>query len=212
MATPWIAEPMWRGETVAILCSGPSLKQQDIDLVRGRCRVIAINDTYRLAPWADILYACDSRWWDCNPQALNFAGLKICLDDCTTYPVVRIMKRSGHTGFDDDPGTLRTGSNSGYQATHLAAHLGATRIILLGADMRSIGRGRSHFFGDHAPPLRNDSPYEAFVQNFRTLAPELVKRGISVVNCTPGSALDCFPIMALADALGGQDGHNSRHE
>jgi len=32
--------------------------------------VLAINDAYRLAPWADWLYACDDRWWRFHHEAV----------------------------------------------------------------------------------------------------------------------------------------------
>ena len=47
----------------AIIASGPSLTKEDVDAVRG-LNVIVINTSYWLAPWADILYACDGHWWD----------------------------------------------------------------------------------------------------------------------------------------------------
>jgi hypothetical protein len=59
-----ILEPVWAGETAVLVASGPSLCPSDVDRVRGRARVIAVNDGYRLAPWADVLYACDRRWVD----------------------------------------------------------------------------------------------------------------------------------------------------
>lgn len=92
-----------------------------------------------------------------------------------------------------DPELIYTGGNSGYQAINLAWHFGAARILLLGYDMRP-----GHWHGKHPRPLSNYSPYEEWVRRFRLLAGDL---DIPVVNCTPGSALDAFPMASLEMAL-----------
>ncbi len=151
---------------------------------------LVINETHRLAPWADVLYAADSAWWaHRQDEALAFAGLKVTIDDCTPFPDVLLLKNSGREGFDADPSCLRTGNNSGYQAVHLAAHAGAARILLLGFDMRP-----GHWHAEHAAPLgtTNAATYERWTKRFESLATELANRNIDVVNCTPGSALACF--------------------
>ena len=55
--------PLWPGATVALLGGGPSLTLQQIEYVRGRCRIIAINRAYRLVSEADWLHAADKSWW-----------------------------------------------------------------------------------------------------------------------------------------------------
>jgi len=37
--------------------------------------------------------------------------------------------------------------------------------------------------------------------HFPTLQPALTERGIEVINCTPGSALTCFPMGNLDEVL-----------
>lgn len=67
----------WDGEKAAIMASGPSLSDGQIEAVRavhepGQCRVIVTNKTYERAPWADVLYASDGpRWERFRPE---FAG------------------------------------------------------------------------------------------------------------------------------------------
>ena len=61
---PWTPPPdLWRGETVVVLASGPSLSGPQIHhlaLARlgGQCRVIAIKQTVYLAWWSDWVH-----WW-----------------------------------------------------------------------------------------------------------------------------------------------------
>src|ERR1043166_8946509 len=153
----------WAGETVAILGTGPSLTQADVDACRGVCKVIAIKDAMYLAPWADALYFCGAGvgdWWIQNQQAVkSFAGLRFTLD-ARAKDVATVLRNTGEFGLEEDPTGLRTGRNSGYQAINLAYHLGATRILLLGFDMQG-----SHYFGAHSyttPP----SPFDVFRRCF----------------------------------------------
>lgn len=205
-----MVSPIWRGETVVILASGPSLTQADVEAVRGRARVIAINDCYQLAPWADLLYACDSRWWSSQYQfhvhaITSFAGRRFGMQERHPIPPwspewgVTLMRNTGIEGLETDPSGLKNGRNSGYQAIGLAVHLGASRILLLGYDM-SLGRGgKSHFFGSHphgGPPMLTK-----FRLYFPSIAPPLKALGIEVLNCSRRSALTCFPKVALERAL-----------
>jgi hypothetical protein len=95
---------------------------------------------------------------------------------------------------------VRTGRNSGYQAIGLAVHLGVKRIILLGYYMKASSPETSHWFGDH-PVKANLAIFGSGIKNFGTLVEPLKARGVEVINCTRDTALDCFPKMALADAL-----------
>ena len=66
----------WIGETVVCIGGGPSLTLADVTSIAGKARVIAINDAYRMAPWADMLYACDLKWWRWHDGAPYFLGEK----------------------------------------------------------------------------------------------------------------------------------------
>lgn len=189
----------WHGETVVCIAGGPSLTQADVDACRGRARVIVINDGYRVAPWADVLYACDAGWfrWHVDGVAA-FAGLKYTITPAARrFADVQVLKDTGEDGLELDPTGLRTGRNSGYQAINLAVHFGASRILLLGYDMK---RGnKTHWFGDH--PNRQHPPLASFVPFYQRLAPVLKKRGVEVVNCSRETALGCFPRATITDAL-----------
>jgi hypothetical protein len=173
--------------------------------VRGRARVIAINDAYRLAPWADVLYACDAKFWKwqhrMHAEAIaSFAGLRFALTrDAGQWPGVQVLQNTGETGLELKPTGLRTGRNSGYQAINLAVHLGAARILLLGYDMSRDVDGRTHWFGDH--PDRVRSPLSTFRRVFDAIVAPLQAQGIAVINCSRHTALTCFPVMALEAAL-----------
>jgi len=207
MSDAWSAPCLWPGATVACLGGGPSLSQADVDRVRGRARVIAINDAVRLAPWADVLYGCDWRWWQKHAGAPGFTGIKVSLSNSRghldAYPEIKLLENTGVAGLEDSPTGLRTGGNGGYQAINLAVHLGARRILLLGYDMQAAADGRTHWFGDHEDwPTRPDVYATAMLPHFAGLAARLRDVGVETINCTPASALTVFPTLDLETALG----------
>lgn len=195
---------LWPGETVVCIGTGPSLTQADVDLCRGRARVIAINDAFKLASWADVLYCCDGKFVNQYEGIRSFMGPKYSLTvNARRYPEwIRLAKRMDG-GLSLDPSVLCTGGasngNSGFQAINLAVHFGATRILLLGYDMSRHG-GKSHWFGEH-PKGWLPSNYPAFVASFQSLVKPLARLGVEVINCSRVTALKTFPRMTIDEAL-----------
>lgn len=150
-----------------------------------------------MVPDADMLYASDACWWRANAQqALSFPGLKVSCSEVEFGDVLH-LKVTGIEGFDPDPANIRHGNNSGYAALHIAIQAKAKTILLLGYDM-SCAKGH-HWFGRHEFGLRTTDPasFERWVPRFKALQGQ----GSEIINCTPGSALTCFPMMALEDAI-----------
>lgn len=188
----------WPGETIVCLGGGPSLTVADVDAVQGRARVIAVNDAYKLAPWADVLYAADRRWIDWHQGVPTFTGLKYSIQaNLSTMRLDwHVLRNTGFDGLELDPGALRTGFNSGYQAVNLAVHLGAARIILLGYDLCPDGM-RTHWFGDHPQEIAVPSPYPQMREAFQTIVEPLKAAGVEVINCSRRTALTAFPCSTL---------------
>ena len=191
----------WPSETFVLIGGGPSLTPADVEACRGRARVIAINDAYRIAPFADVLYACDQKWWNWHQGVPSFTGPKYSVASSrpVSWPDVQVLQHTGYTGLELEPTGLRTGRNSGYQAINLAVHLGAARILLLGYDMASNPGGSSHWFGEH--PDRQPSPYAAMRESFDSLVEPLASVGVTVINCSRRTALTAFPCADLEDEL-----------
>ncbi len=103
------------------------------------------------------------------------------------------------------PGARRVrfepGANSGLGAIALAAHWGASRIILLGYDCQHTG-GRTHWHGDHPQGLGNAGVVKLWPGQFAQLAGRL--KGVEIVNCSRETALRCFPREPLEVALSSQ--------
>lgn len=164
---------MERTEDWVCIASGPSLTQEDVDYVRGKAKVLAINNAFKVAPWADVLFAADSQWWRTYERQLRgFAGDR--------WDNRRLQKTPGY----------RAGNNSGALGICLAYRFGAKRIILLGFDMQNTG-GLSHFDGDHPHPLRNPGKFSSFIRCIeQRIAPDLQDAGVELINCTRETALN----------------------
>ncbi len=193
--------PKWRGQTVVILGGGASLTGTALRYVArakqsGRCRVIAVNDAVYLAWWADWLHAADAKWWHANIDFVKrFEGLRTTVDCVPQQWRVYPLEATGPKGFDRRAGRCR-GNNSGYQALHCAIQSGASRIVLVGFDMRG-----PHWF--EGPADRYEADYAGvMLPHFKTLRRTLKARGVEVVNCSPGSALICFPQRPLETIFG----------
>lgn len=131
----------------------------------------------------------------------EFSGLKVTQDEGAARAFdLRWVKSEAKPGLSFEQGVIHTGANSGYQALNLAVLLGAKRIVLLGFDMRKVA-SQSHFFGDHPGKMNEKSPYDVFIRNFSTTLPCLTTLGVEVINCTPESALTCFPQRKLEEIL-----------
>lgn len=149
-----------------------------------------------LAWWADWLHACDAKWWRANIDYVQrFEGLRSTADDTTPlqYRALR-FERTGIQGFDRRRGRIR-GNNSGYQALHLAVAAGAARVVLVGFDMQG-----GHWFDGPADAYAAD--YGTMALHFKSLRRTLKARGVEVFNCSPGSALTCFPFEDLGQLFG----------
>lgn len=197
----------WAGETCVCIASGPSLTAEDCELVREwkertGGRVIVVNTSFKLAPWADILYACDGAWWlhYFNEVKASFTGALWTQNVMARDKLgINYVQSACGAGLSRN-GTINTGSNSGYQAIGLAYLLGCKRIILLGYDMQT--NGKKHWHGDHPGKLNKRLSLEKWGGFFVKLASDLQREGIKVENCTRQSALTCFEKTSLETALG----------
>jgi len=165
-----------------LLAPGPSMSQAVADRVRAQ-NVGVVNNCYELAPWATFLASSDAAWWEKNPAAIFFAG------DTYAAAVVDGVERI-------QCAEVRNGTNSGVLALEVAKRRGADRIALLGFDMRG-----SHYFGPYTNGLNNTCPERRRVHHAQFKLWRDANPSIAVVNCTPGSALQCFPFGDLDDLL-----------
>lgn len=198
--------PDWHGQTAVVVASGPSANKVELTEGAGLARFIVVNNSWRLCPWADILYACDFAWWLKARGMPDWPGLKVSQDKsaCDVFPdIKRVWSRKGTSTplVLGDRSSIAWAGNSGTQALNLAVNLGAAKIILVGYDM-TLDHG-IHWHAKHATGLSNPRPLT--VENWRrrtdAAADELERLGIKVINCSPFSALQRYPKMTFEEAL-----------
>ena len=190
----WSVPPMWRGETVFILGGGPGLLGVSVPSIPGP--VLAINNAWELAPHADLLYFADRRWYEWNRDALSwFRG---------AYMVTRsnIPPRDGgprrkdvvkidrcHQPLSHDPSKI-AGWCSGSNSLNIAYLAGAKEVVLLGFNMTP-----GNWHNKHRVPQKTSHLVDRFIPSMYDMAKELSRTNMKVYNATPGSALECFPIV-----------------
>lgn len=184
-----------------------ALNPFDPEALQGKGRVIVINDSYLLCPWAEALYFCDGTWWKgVRDFAIPIFKGKYRISMGTSEDGTKRVGHGGIRGLSKAPESLAHGTNSGYQAINLAFHLGASHIILLGYDMHCTGA--AHWHTGHGPYDADPKRYEAKIQHdmlprFQSLVDPLRSMGVQVTNCSPGSALRCWPMGDLEKVLEG---------
>jgi hypothetical protein len=201
MLNDWF--PDWSGQICVVVASGQSAAKIDFEQLRG-CRIIVVNNGFRLVPWADALYAADDHWWLCNRDALTFRGLRIAADGSWARQFglhrIKVARQADHgmAAHTIRRDVLGSGCNSGFQAINLAALFGARRLILVGFDFCG-----EHWHGRHPDPMK--SPRSHTLEKWRgyldAVAPQLSEMGIEVVNCSEISALQNYPKMSVRAAL-----------
>jgi hypothetical protein len=197
--------PGWYGETIVIVASGPSAGEENLVDLEGRCRIIAVNNSWQLVPFAEILYGCDWDWWHRYNGVPNFKGMKVSIDKaaCKKYPDIKRMYvkkqddkleliKPGHTGW---------AGNSGFHAFNLAVQQLPKKIILVGYDM-TIRHGL-HWHGSHQKGMNNprEANIKRWIRAMDATAEIVAMMGIRVINASKVSMLSNFEKMPLSEAM-----------
>ena len=194
--------------TAVLIANGPSLTEEQVALCaepyrRGCLHTFGCKDAYRICDFLEHLYAPDIIWinhyrdqvkhlaldrWTCNQELRP-----------SDYPEWRFIGGVTEPGLSTDREYIHHGQHSGYQMINLAYLMGCSAILLLGYDCRGGGR---HWFGEQPhPAMRCESPYENWKDEYESIAVQTSALDLTIVNCTPGSAIDCFPRADLAETL-----------
>lgn len=205
----WPIVPLFRRETVFCLASGPSLTAEICEKVRDRRRIV-VNSTCMLAPDADALFFTDSSWYEQRREIVrDFPGEVMSMSRTAKREMpdkVKRVKGEGDPAFPPDfrrpGGVIQQGRSSGHTAVSLAIALGASRVVLLGYDMRVVG-GREHHHTEYAGERDLDQYQREFVPAFAGWNAAACAAGVEVLNATEGSAVREFPTIAFDEALAG---------
>lgn len=186
----------YAGRTVVCAASGPSLTVDDLDLVRDSgLPLIVVNNTWQLAPWADLLVAMDTAWWRKYGAAAEagFAGMRL------GFTVHATKWGATHTTWGH---MLHNFGNSGAAAIAAAVRAEATTVLLIGYDAGAGPSGELHWHQDHAAPLNNpQASIHRWPVQFERVAKHAADRNVRVVNCSRRTALECFERMEFEEAL-----------
>ncbi|KHN59933.1 hypothetical protein BA188_11655 [Aeromonas hydrophila] len=167
----------------AFICiaSGPSLTREDCALVsRSGLPIIAANSSCMAVPECQYIFASDYSWWLHHRGAVP-AGPELWTQSRRAAAAfgLRLFRPADSGPF-----------NSGQRAIQLAAHLGATRIILLGYDC-TLANG-IHWHGPHPGVMHNPTPTEVerWQADFACLVDQL--RDVEIINASRNTRLTCF--------------------
>lgn len=173
-----------------IFATGPSFRRVDAELFRDKGKAIAVNNAVFYTPWADMLYACDHKWWQYYSEGLSwYKG-----ERWSHQQYANNRRFTGPLQF------RQFGGNSGHQAVQIATILGAKKIALLGFDQQYTN-GIKHCHGDHPDDLGNASRVDHWPQYLETTSKDLKGMGVEVINLSRQTALRCFPRMTPEEFL-----------
>lgn len=211
----WHVPPEWRDQTAIILCGGTSVTPDTISAIRhiherGDAKVIVVNSTYQSAPWADMLFFADERWWSRElkerPLVLErFEGYAVTTslaakgDHLLRLRKITPTKEAGLITDRRDSVALQRTSLQG--ALNVCYHEEVSRILLVGVDNRDGEDGRAHFHAEY-PWARRKNTWKVKTDQLVHAVPHLKEAGIEVINCSPISTLPWWPKRSLESIYG----------
>jgi hypothetical protein len=201
----WAVQREWEGQTAFIIAGGTSILEQDVGSLAGQ-RVIAVNSSYQVAPFADICFFADNRWWEAHRKRepiVNWSGrLVTCSRAAEGDHLLRLRRDAPPPGFAVDNRAVASQWTSTQGAMNLAAHLGVKRIVLLGADMYRREDGVSHHHEAHPWPNKpGNETWDIQMRYLQMIVEPLHERGIEVFNTSMKSRLPWWPKCKLEGAL-----------
>jgi len=209
-ARPELARPYaraaWSALPAVIVAGGPSLSDEQLRHVEFRqefkhCHVIAVNNTFERAPFANACYFGDfTAIKHYFPKLRHMHTEWVTADGAAAerFKMTR-LKPTDVTGLCRQ--RVHMNGNSGAQAISVAACWGASRILLLGFDMKLGPNGEKHHFGDHPSNLVQAMLFDEWIGKLAIVASDAKALGIEIINCTPESALPHFPMADIREVL-----------
>lgn len=186
-----------------IVGTGPSLTKVQLDQVKHLKKFGCNNAIFDCD--LDVHLACNIEWWDhyCKATEKHRCD-KWTWDKATAekYGLNYIEGRWGD-GLSTDPNYIHYHHGSGPQILNLAYHYGVKTFLLIGWDM--CYREKRHYFGEYPEQLRHfpktgpNGELTGLIKEMETIKP--IEYNINVINCTPDSAMTCFPLRSLSECL-----------
>ncbi len=216
-------------EPAVIIGTGPSLGEAQVEACRhANVHLFGVNETWRFCP--EVHVTVNPEWWDYNmPRETDLAmmcGTTMTAwhsdpAGCERWSLKHFEwfhTDANDSGLSRDPNNVHMGHSSGFAALNIAYLYGCNPIILIGHDMRypsgydgrkKIAGGPRHYFGEYPPALqrwpsvkvRDTGELDGLIECYNAV-PEK-NPDVEIINCSPGSALECFPKLHLITVLMG---------
>jgi hypothetical protein len=203
----WKPEPVWEGRDVFIIGGGDSLRVNMIenkfnwDLLHSEC-TIGCNDAYSLG--VNVCKVCifgDYKWFLKHERLLELYQGTV-FTNCSQLQKSRIswvwLLERYHDGVHVDG--LGWNDNTGASAVNLALLLGASRVFLLGFDMKLSKDGQNNWHPNNIDKPNKDS-FPKFLEGFRKVQKSMNIKfpDVKVFNITDDSDLDLYPKLPVED-------------
>ena len=209
----------FKGETAIVCGTGPSITPEAIKAVNeSGLKVFGANRAHEIFN-CHVLHGCNHQFWDYYWQDIKD---KPC-DKWTTRPELkgkyeglRYIEERWEDGLSSDPAWIAAHHGTGPQLVNIAYLYGCTRILLVGWDMRFIGKvsrtqyKRRRYLGEdaltknHWPMTGPQGEMTGLIREMETIKPE--DYGIEIINCTTDSAMRCFPFGELNEEIAASRG------
>jgi len=240
----WRVPKIWEGGECWIIGGGPSVPRQfnvPERIIRevvheGRSpavysqymealhdkHVIGVNVAYMIGEWIDVVFFGDFKFFLAHKFGLaEFPGLKVSCNARVNKKQYDWVKYLAHDkerkkGISLNSRKVSWNGNSGAAAISLAVHMGATRIILLGFDMKlkdddPVQHWHQLYKGLHPPAGKKGRnkkeralPFPRHLKGFEFIYKDARKRGITIINACPDSAIKEFKKMSVKQLLNGE--------
>lgn len=164
----------------------------------------------------DVILGCNLKFWaNYWNEIKEYRCDKWCSHDdieLEKYTGLKHIKGLWEPGISIDRNFIYAHHGSGPQVLNLAYHYGVRTFLLIGWDMRFPGKvtnrvymEKRHYFGEddctksHFPKTGPNGELTGLIQEMETIVP--ADYDIQIINCTPDTAMKCFPCMELDTAL-----------
>jgi hypothetical protein len=182
----------WAGHEAFVIASGPSLTEEDVEIVRQwqneTRHVIVTNNTFLIAPFADVLFFHDLKWWNIYKNQVNMDAVTV---SHISNERVNVLGKPGFKAF----------GNSGTGAVSLAIYAGCKKIYLLGVDGKKKD-GKVHWHGNHVKPLGNAMSMPKWKDHFAKVGEYAKSKGVEVINMSRDTAIHCFKKQSIDELRG----------
>lgn len=196
-----------------IIGTGPSLTIEQIELA-SEYKTFGINKAYQFD--VDVMLACNFDFWDYywdDIKRYRCHKWTPRIESANKYNI-NYIEEIWRPGLSKDNNFIHAHHGSGPQILNLALHYGVKRMALIGWDMRYPGKvsdreykNDRHYFGEypkelqHWPRTEDNGDLGGLIKEVETIKPS--DYGIEIINCTPNSALKCFPFQSISEFLSG---------